>query len=80
MYLLHFQEHVLTKLPPTTEKCVDHDPRIVDAYANQFQAEAQEGATQCGVYILDSVCVCVHMCVCMRVLLSTDHHPMQYCV
>ena len=33
---------MLPKLPPTTEKGVDYDPRIVDAYANQFQAEAQE--------------------------------------
>ena len=43
---LHIKESLLTRLPASIEKGVDFDPRVVEAYAQQAQAEAQEGG--CG--------------------------------
>lgn len=40
---LHVKDSLLPKLPASTEKGTDFDPRVVEAYANQSQAEAQEG-------------------------------------
>ncbi len=40
---LHLKEDLLTKLPASPEKGVDTDSRVVEAYAHQSQAEAQEG-------------------------------------
>lgn len=40
---LHIKENLLTRLPASPEKGVDTDPRVIDAYAQQSQAEAQEG-------------------------------------
>lgn len=40
---LHVKDQLLSKLPPTPEKGADTDPRVVEAYAHQSQAEAQEG-------------------------------------
>ena len=40
---LHVKDNLLPKLPATPEKGVDTDTRVVEAYANQSQAEAQEG-------------------------------------
>lgn len=37
------QDSILPKLPARDEKGVDTDPRVVEAYAQQCQAEAQEG-------------------------------------
>jgi hypothetical protein len=39
---LHIKEQLLPKLPATPEKGTDFDVRVVDAYAGQSQAEAQE--------------------------------------
>lgn len=41
---LHIKESLVTRLPATTEKGVDCDARVIEAYAQQAQAEAQEGA------------------------------------
>ncbi len=41
---LHVKDHLLPKLPASPEKGVDTDSRVVEAYAHQSQAEAQEGA------------------------------------
>lgn len=40
---LHVKDQLLPKLPASTEKGTDFDSRVVEAYANQSQAEAQEG-------------------------------------
>ena len=40
---LHVKDHLLPKLPASPEKGTDFDSRVVEAYANQSQAEAQEG-------------------------------------
>lgn len=40
---LHIKEQLLPKLPATPEKGTDFDVRVVEAYAGQSQAEAQEG-------------------------------------
>lgn len=40
---LHIKENLLTKLPASPEKGVDTDSRVIEAYAQQSQAEAQEG-------------------------------------
>lgn len=40
---LHIKEQLLPKLPATPEKGTDFDTRVVEAYASQSQAEAQEG-------------------------------------
>lgn len=40
---LHIKEQLLPKLPATPEKGTDFDTRVVEAYAGQSQAEAQEG-------------------------------------
>lgn len=40
---LGVKESLLPKLPATPEKGVDTDPRVVEAYAQQSQGEAQEG-------------------------------------
>ena len=45
---LHVKDSLLPKLPASTEKGTDFDPRVVEAYANQSQAEAQEGKCNAG--------------------------------
>lgn len=40
---LHIKEHLITRLPASPDKGVDTDSRVVEAYAQQSQAEAQEG-------------------------------------
>lgn len=40
---LHIKESLVTRLPASTEKGVDTDSRVIEAYAQQAQAEAQEG-------------------------------------
>lgn len=40
---LHVKESLVTRLPASTEKGVDCDARVIEAYAQQAQAEAQEG-------------------------------------
>lgn len=40
---LHIKDNLLSKLPASGEKGADFDPRVVEAYAHQSQAEAQEG-------------------------------------
>ena len=40
---LNVKETLLPKLPPTDDKGADTDSRVVEAYAFQSQAEAQEG-------------------------------------
>ena len=40
---LHVKEVLLSRLPASPEKGVDTDSRVVEAYAQQSQAEAQEG-------------------------------------
>lgn len=42
---LHIKEQLLPKLPATPEKGTDFDTRVVEAYAGQSQAEAQEGVS-----------------------------------
>lgn len=39
---LNVKDHILPKLPASPEKGVDTDPRVVEAYAQMSQAEAQE--------------------------------------
>lgn len=39
---LNVKDNLLPKLPASTEKGVDFDSRVVEAYAQQSQAEAQE--------------------------------------
>ena len=39
---LSVKDHLLPKLPASPEKGVDTDPRVVEAYAQMSQAEAQE--------------------------------------
>ena len=39
---LNVKNNLLPKLPASTEKGVDFDARVVEAYAYQSQAEAQE--------------------------------------
>ncbi|XP_003385070.1 PREDICTED: BRO1 domain-containing protein BROX-like [Amphimedon queenslandica] len=39
---LHIKENLLSRLPASPEKGVDTDSRVIDAYAQQSQAEAQE--------------------------------------
>ena len=41
---LHIKENLITRLPASPEKGVDSDSRVVEAYAQQSQAEAQEGS------------------------------------
>lgn len=43
---LHLKDNLLPKLPASAEKGVDTDSRVVEAYAHQSQAEAQEGTTE----------------------------------
>ena len=40
---LNVKDHLLPKLQASPEKGVDTDSRVIEAYANQSQAEAQEG-------------------------------------
>ncbi len=40
---LHAKESLASRLPASTEKGVDTDSRVIEAYAQQAQAEAQEG-------------------------------------
>ena len=40
---LGIKENLLPRLPASPEKGVDSDPRVVEAYAQQSQGEAQEG-------------------------------------
>ena len=40
---LNIKEQLLPKLPASPEKGTDFDVRVVEAYAGQSQAEAQEG-------------------------------------
>ena len=44
---LNIKEVLLTRLPVSPEKGVDTDPRVIEAYAQQSQAEAQEGWFLC---------------------------------
>ena len=39
---LNIRDNLLPKLPASTEKGTDFDSRVVEAYAQQSQAEAQE--------------------------------------
>ena len=39
---LNLRDNLLPKLPASTEKGTDFDSRVVEAYAQQSQAEAQE--------------------------------------
>lgn len=39
---LNIKDHILPKLPASTEKGVDTDSRVVEAYAQMSQGEAQE--------------------------------------
>jgi hypothetical protein len=39
---LHVKEHLITRLPASPDKGIDTDARVVEAYAQQSQAEAQE--------------------------------------
>lgn len=42
---LAVKENLLPRLPASADKGADTDPRVVEAYAQQSQAEAQEGKT-----------------------------------
>ena len=42
---LNMKESLVPRLPASTEKGTDADLRVVEAYAQQSQAEAQEGTT-----------------------------------
>lgn len=53
---LHIKEQLLPKLPATPEKGTDFDTRVVEAYASQSQAEAQEGIHLMHACILHVYC------------------------
>ena len=44
---LNMKESVVPRLPASPEKGMDTDVRVVEAYAQQSQAEAQEGMFLC---------------------------------
>ena len=58
---LRIKEQLLPKLPATPEKGTDFDVRVVEAYAAQSQAEAQEGMSRDSHHGQQSLsgCVCV---------------------
>lgn len=69
---LHIKEQLLPKLPATPEKGTDFDTRVVEAYAAQSQAEAQEGCCHCmsaGCHI-----PCIHVVTLGRAL-ELGHKP-----
>ncbi len=67
MWCVSCQETHIPRLITPAEKGRDLEPRVIDTYIMQSQAEAQEGKTHRQSWSLEncSVCVCVCVCVCV---------------
>lgn len=67
---LNMKESLVPRLPASPEKGTDTDPRVVEAYAQQSQAEAQEGALCVGV--------CIYMSQWVWIVPVNCTHPLSY--